>query len=52
MKAEGIPSFVWYVKFRGCVKLYDKVFTKPTQGLITGVEPIDEATCPCPCVII
>jgi hypothetical protein len=47
MKEEGIPSFVWYVKFRGCVAFYDKAFTKPTQGLITGVEPAAEATCQC-----
>jgi hemerythrin-like domain-containing protein len=39
MKQEGIPCFVWYLQFSGCLKAFEKEFTKPIDALISGEKP-------------
>ena len=52
MKREGIPGFVWHLEFRHAVKEFDKKFAQPTQGLVTGVEPVVTTGCAEQCTVL
>jgi hypothetical protein len=39
MRQEGIPWFVWYLAFRGCVKEFERRFSVPMQALVDGEAP-------------
>jgi hypothetical protein len=39
MVREKVPSFVWYLSFRGCLKEFEKRFETPVQALKDGEAP-------------
>ena len=39
MKEQGIPFFVWYVAFSGCLKMYEKTVGTAVEALQSGVAP-------------
>lgn len=42
MKQEGIPFFVWYLVFRGGLKLYEKQVMVHAEALKSGMEPVSK----------
>jgi hypothetical protein len=42
MKQEGIPCFVWYLEFKGCVAAFEKEFNKPIKAIKSGAKPVEE----------
>jgi hypothetical protein len=40
MKQEGIPSFVWYLVFRGAYRTFGENFLKHYEALKFGVVPV------------
>ena len=45
MKQEGIPFFVWYIQFKGQLKVYQNEMQKHVTCLMTGWAPKPSSCC-------